>query len=137
MKLEDLEKGRNYHTSKLSQVGRQLSFVGIAFIWLFADIDGADNIKLNEQWVGVLKCFVWVIVADLLHLLYQASCWSVIHYDQVHRLKKKADNEIGEWKLLVNINWILYALKVLLLIFAYYRLVTVLVFESGLLTDTP
>ncbi len=35
MKLADLKETKNYYTQKLSDVNRNLSFAGIAVIWIF------------------------------------------------------------------------------------------------------
>lgn len=123
MNLKKLGEDKDYHTSKLSQVHRQLAFAGIAVIWIFA-ITVDNTIEIEKGLIIPLVLFVTALVLDLTHLTYQAIVWGVWHWGLIH-IKKIVDqeSEIGESRILTGISWFLYISKIIALIAGYFLLI--------------
>jgi len=76
MKREDLRKAYDTYSAKLSDVVRQLSFAGIAVIWIFRVGDKPGGVAYSKELLYPLGCFVLSLAFDFLHYLYGSIAWS-------------------------------------------------------------
>lgn len=107
------------HSAKLSDITRQISFAGIAIIWVFKNSkDGA--VFLDSAFVLPAILFVVALAFDLLQYLYQTITWlSVFSNHQRHdRLAK----DVKAPRCLVIIGWCILFIKVATVIYAYLLL---------------
>lgn len=101
MKLEDARNHYYEHCGKLSDVNRQLSFAGIAVVWLFADNDDISPYQLDEKFWEPLLCFVLALAFDLLQYLVLTLFWGYFHrYKEIKGIKESANFRAPFW-----INW--------------------------------
>ena len=76
MKIADYRADYYAFSSKTSEISRQLSFAGIALVWVFKAKDAAPtDIPLELLWPAGL--FVLSLGIDLLHAAYGTFVWGV------------------------------------------------------------
>lgn len=73
MTLKEARGAYDYFSGKLSDVVRQLSFAGIAVIWIFKN--GTSVVPFDERLVWPLRFLVSALACDLLHYAYSALAW--------------------------------------------------------------
>jgi len=123
MKLEDYREDFYTFSGKVSDACRQLSFSGIAVIWIFKkDIEGKPTIPHSLLWPGLL--LVCALATDLLHYFVAALIWK-----QYYRAKEDAgvaeDEELplhSIWR--ERIISCFYYLKISLVIIAFVLIVS-------------
>ena len=74
MKLDGYRETYQFHTGKASEVARQLSFAGIALIWVFRNAPNA-LVAVPQQLVLPTKPFVIALALDLLQYLAGTIAW--------------------------------------------------------------
>lgn len=99
MKLKDARSAYDYLSGKLSEVVRQLSFAGIAVIWMFKS--GSGGIQFDDRLLWPLRFFVVVLALDLLHYAYASAAWSRFAYME-ERQGVKDEDEVEPDE---RINW--------------------------------
>ncbi|MBX3674317.1 MAG: hypothetical protein KF776_15170 [Burkholderiales bacterium] len=78
MNLSDLKKDYDAFSGKASDVTRQLSFAGIAVIWVLRGSDRSSEIALSILLLCSLGGFVFTLMLDLAQYLY--GTWSTGAY---------------------------------------------------------
>lgn len=121
MKLSDARENYYFYTGKVSEIGRQLAFAGIAIIWLFKL---EDENSLPLELIEPLRLIVASLAIDLAHYFYAALAWGVFHRVKEKRLaaSKMLDAEFLAPR---AINWItiaLYFAKIGFLAAGYWHL---------------
>lgn len=79
MKLKDLRDASDTFSGKLSELVRQLSFAGIAVIWIFRIGHESGGIAYSNELLYPLGCFVLSLCFDFFHYLYGYSAWALFH----------------------------------------------------------
>jgi len=117
MKIKDYRDSYDSFSSKTSEISRQLSFAGIALIWVFKPKDATPvAIPLELLWPAGL--FVLALALDLLHAAYGTFLWGA--FSRIHEKRgvgKEANLDAPSW-----FNWpmlIFFWGKVLAVIAAY------------------
>lgn len=86
MTLKDARDTYYTYSGKLSDVARQLSFAGIAVIWIFRAGDkAAIGFIWDRHLLLPLTLFVGSLTADLFQYAYASLAWAIFH-----RAKEKA-----------------------------------------------
>lgn len=90
MQLQDYKDDYYSFSSRASDISRQLSFAGIALIWIFkSDRGGPLSIPLDLLWPAFL--FASALALDLLHYIIGTFIWGrFYHY---HENKGMKDTE--------------------------------------------
>lgn len=125
MKLSEYKEDYYFFTGKVSEITRQLGFAGIALIWIFRD-DVNGKIIINESLLLPAILIVSALAVDFTHYIVQAITWSLFY--QHH--KKKVSSEESEVTSSERLNipsWILFSIKVLLIIIAYILIIIFLI----------
>jgi hypothetical protein len=125
MKLEGYRQAFYDFSGKLSDITRQLSFAGIAVIWLFKkDVSGIPT--LPRDLILPLILLVLTLSFDYLHYLVGALIWR-----HVYRSKEKSG--IGEEEETEHSTWVespiylIFLVKIALLVSAYVWLLRYLI----------
>lgn len=84
MKLRDARSAYDAFSSKTSEIARQLSFAGIALIWLFRQVD-APVMGIPEPLLFPTLLFALALALDLLHAAYGALAWGA--FSRYHEWK--------------------------------------------------
>lgn len=131
MKLKDYKNTYEYFSGKLSDICRNLSFMGFGVVWIL--IGGIENLKPDKIPFAlklVLIGLVLSLLMDVLHYTYQTIVW----YYYFRHLEKR-DGTDSDVKLtapiwIAGVAWILFGLKILLMFISY---VALLVFISRII----
>ncbi len=81
MKLSEYKKDYDYLTGKASDVARQLSFAGIAIVWIFKSGEGAQT-TVPRTLLLVLALFAGSLFFDLAHYVVASAIWGYFHRRQ-------------------------------------------------------
>jgi hypothetical protein len=82
-------------SAKLSELIRQLSFAGIAVIWMFRVGSDTGGIAFDRCLIRPLLLFVCALVLDLFHYLYGSIAWSRFAHVQEKKKGKKDDDKVS------------------------------------------
>jgi hypothetical protein len=100
MKREDARAAYYEFSGKLSDIARQLSFAGIALIWLFhVDAGGKPQVE-GRLWQGI----VFIVVAlssDFLQYSYQTAAWGIFNRVQ----ERRGHSPATEFHAPIWLNW--------------------------------
>ncbi len=102
MKLSNARENYEYFSGRLSDIGRQLGFAGIAVIWIFK-VDGANSLPVQLIFPTLL--FVGSLALDLLHYLYSTIAWGMFHRIMELHASRTKDGEDDDFKAPRAINW--------------------------------
>lgn len=91
MKLSDYLDAYYEFSEKTSTVTRQLTFAGIAVVWIFKSGEGS-NIQLPQQLIYSLLFFVICLGFDLLQYVVGTLIWYFFYQYHEKRLKSKKDD---------------------------------------------
>jgi hypothetical protein len=121
MKLSGYLDAYYLFTGKLSDINRQMAFAGIALIWIFKETDGTEVYICHEL---ILPSIILALALglDLFQYIYQSIAWGIFH--RYH--EKKANNKDIDLLAPSSMNYpstILFILKVLSVIVAYYFII--------------
>jgi len=78
IKLSDCQEAYYLFSGKASDIARQLSFAGIAIVWMFKPINKL-NIAIPHSLLIPLFLFSLSLFLDLLHYIYSAVVWGCFH----------------------------------------------------------
>jgi len=120
MKLSDIRLAYEEISGKLSNVNRQLTFAGIAVIWIFRITNNGKTI-IPEGLIYPTLLFVVSFLLDILQSLSQSLFWYG-YYLYKRRQDSNEDRVINEPEWPSFFFWALLVLKVLALIAAYFAL---------------
>lgn len=121
------EARQNYYdlSGKLSEIVRQLSFAGIAVIWMFRVGTDTGGIAFAPVLVWPLIFLVGALTLDLCQYLYGSIAWS-FYAQKEEKSGKKDDDEVSPRD---AINWpslVFFYSKTVLCILAFLLLVAFL-----------
>jgi len=127
MKLSEYKQDFYSFTGKLSDINRQIAFAGIAIIWIFKRTDGTEPIICSEL-VFPAILLALALAADILQYIYQSIAWAIFHRQNEKR-KTEDDPEVSASPIMNYPSWLLFGLKVLLVIIAYIIIIGFLVIK--------
>ncbi len=122
MKLSGYHAAFVEMSAKTSDLARSLAFAGLAVIWIFKkETDGSMNI--SHQLVYPALLFVLALGADMLQYLY-GTLWSclVYRYHERKNINTSEDLELKHSSWIVLPQYILFYVKVALVVLAYFGL---------------
>ena len=99
MILKDARISYEYASGKLSDIVRQLSFAGVAVIWIFRK--EGDGLNLEEGLLLPLFTFVTALGFDLLHYIYTSFVWGFY----AHKKEKEGHSDSDVIAPPDYINW--------------------------------
>ena len=123
MKISKLKEDYSKASAKVSELVRQLSFAGIAVIWILRTGEHAGGIKYSNHLLLPLALFVASLAFDLLHYVYKTIVTGSLNW-LAWRKYKDEEKDVpysGKW------NWptnVFFWLKATLVIVAYYYLLS-------------
>lgn len=79
MKLGDVREVYYGSSGTLSALTRQLSFAGIAIIWIFRTSDELGKGMIADQLLGSLMLFVIALSLDILQYMYSSAAWGIFN----------------------------------------------------------
>ena len=127
MKIYELRDAYYEASGVVSVISRQLTFAGIAVIWLLKVGSNSGGIPFSGELLIPLYCFVLALSVDLLQYVYKTIAWGSLNYIYWRAHK---DNE-AEIDVTPKINWptnVLFWGKIALLGYGYLGM---LVFIQG------
>lgn len=117
MKISDYRADYYAFSSKTSEIARQLSFAGIALVWVFKPKD-AEPIAIPPELLWPAGLFVLALALDLLHAAYGTFVWGAFsRYHEKRHIGAEHELDAPAW-----FNWPSLAFfwgKVLAVIAAY------------------
>jgi len=117
MKIADYRADYYAFSSKTSEIARQLSFAGIALIWIFKPKDALPP-AIPSELLGPAGLFVVALALDLLHATCGTIVWgSFSRYYEKRHIGIETELDAPAW-----LNWptlIFFWLKVVAVIAAY------------------
>ena len=124
MRLSDYKKDYDHLTGKASDVARQLSFAGIAIVWIFRTGQGTDATLPGILLVS-LGLFALALLSDLSLYIIASIIWGRFHRCQEKKLTDSSEDpdlEAPAWYNRPAI--VLFALKLASVAVGYAILVT-------------
>jgi len=79
VKLSDTKAAYDYFSGKASDVARQLSFAGIAVIWVLRVGEKTGGIPFDRALMWPLVGFVLALALDIAHYAYASIAWGVFN----------------------------------------------------------
>jgi hypothetical protein len=118
MKLKSIEEYFQKRSDKASDISRQLAFAGLAIIWIFH-----KNNKpiVPTEFVIPTLIFISSLFLDLIHYL-SASIYLGTRYRNLEKQNKKDDEDVDVSLIFNKIMWIIWGLKILLILVGYIYL---------------
>lgn len=103
MTLDDVRKCYQDSSKQAGDVGRTLSFAGIAVVWIFKTGDGAAAV-LPSSLVPALLCFAMSLAFDLLQYLSASLIWGYYNRHQEKWLQANGDVK-DTFRAPIYFNW--------------------------------
>lgn len=125
MNLKEVRDAYYGYSGKASDVARQVSFAGIAIIWIFKSQEGT-RFAIPDDLIAPLVLFIAALTSDLLHYIFSSAIWGI--YNKVLE-KRHGVNFEGEIEAPSKINWpglFFFSLKLILVFIGF-----VLLFKYG------
>jgi hypothetical protein len=126
MKLSKVLEDSYGFSAKSSDISRQLSFAGIAIIWIFRKaLNGQPSIP-NEFHLPLL-CFVTALTLDILQYVIATIIWTIFHrYHEKNLMNPNDDPDVTAPPFANWLNWGLFFGKITLVFIAYANLISYL-----------
>ena len=137
MKLSDVRAAYDLFSSKASELGRQLSFAGIAVVWVFR-IESPSGLAIPPALVKPALFFCAALAFDLFQYVVATVCWGTFHRYRENRLSKPGDDPVLQaprW-----INWpqmTFFILKLMSVAVGYVMILMFLVRSTGSTCSSP
>lgn len=128
MKLSKFKEDSYWFSGKTSDVARQLALAGIVIIWIFKITD-KDIPKIPDSLILPTILFSISLACDLLQYITGTIIWSIFHRYHEKKSETGTDPEITAASYLNYPNWILFALKIILVFWAY---IMILIYLFGI-----
>ncbi len=122
MKLSEYKNDYYEYSGLASSTSRQLTFAGIALLWIFKS--GSDgNYSLSVELYIPAVALIVSLGSDILQYVTATIIWGIFHrYHECNRNNNNPDTELEASKYLTwPINFFFY-LKLISVIYAYYYL---------------
>ena len=123
MKLSKYKEEAQYFTGKLSDINRYLAFAGIAVVWIFKN-ENESIYNIPAELVFPIILFVISLFLDIVHYLCGATIWTI--FFRYHEKKSEGQKDIKAPKILPNILYIFFYLKVISNLIGYILLINYL-----------
>ena len=127
MKLKEIRNDYEWHSSKVSEINRQLIFAGIAIVWLFRVSNNDGNTILPIELHPTLFFFILSFVADIFQYFSQSVIWFLYYWIKKYKTKTSKNKDVEdiivkepEW--LNLIPWVFWIAKVSFTVIAYWKL---------------
>ena len=126
MKASEYKDDHYFFTGKVSDITRNLSFMGFGVIWIL--IGGLDTFKsgdIDNEFIIIMVLLATTLVLDLVQYSYQAIL-TYFCFRKFSKEEKKKGTISDDYDYSVKYNWASYALnilKVLVMIVAYILLI--------------
>jgi len=117
IKLKECQDAYYLFSGKASDIARQLSFAGIAIVWMFKP-GNELNILIPHNLLIPLFFFTLSLFADLVHYVYSTVLWGCFHRKE----EKKGEKPESEVSVPPWFNWpsiTLFSLKLLSVVAGY------------------
>lgn len=98
-----LQENFRFFSQKLGDISRQLSFSGIAIVWIFTVNDGTQK-KIPHVLLYPLGCFALALLFDLLHYTYGTIRDGVMNR-YYEKKETGRETETLPWRLDPKWNW--------------------------------
>lgn len=105
-------------SEKLSDITRQIAFAGIALIWIFKE-GRAPDFKIQTELIFPAILFVGALALDIAQYAYKTIFWHFFHRHHEIKVEDRGDPEILAPPYANVPTWILFGLKVVLVITSY------------------
>jgi len=123
MKLSDYRETYYEFSGKLSDVSRQLSFAGIALIWLFK-LDSTTVPKVPDELLLPAITLSLALAFDLLQYVSASVVWGIFQWHKEKQLTVLSENpELESPSILKWPQFTFFVLKIMSVILSYYLLV--------------
>ncbi len=128
MKLKDARENYYFHSSKVSDISRQMALAALALVWFF---HGTTNglYTIPPQLKAPAYLAVGVLVADFLQYTCATICWGIFQ-----RIKEKQlaalGNKDAEFSAPNKLNWLallFFSAKLILVVITYWKLLSYLI----------
>jgi len=111
---KDCNDAVDYNSQKVSDIIRQMSFAGIAIIWLFTLNGGKPaNVKIDQQLILPAVLFMITFLLDFLQFTIDTVIFQI--YDMI---KIPENSKVPVWQ-----GWICFTLKAIAIIWAYWIII--------------
>ena len=122
MKLVEYRDDFYHFTKEISYLTRNLGLAGVAIVWLFkVDVNETHQYKLSNDFYWSLFFFICTLALDFLHYAIQAATWAIFYYVNKAR-GVNDDQDVIRQNYLVVLPWVLFALKVISVVIAFWLL---------------
>jgi len=124
MKLSGFKKDYQELSGKASDVARQLSFAGIAVIWIFKVSEG-QSLKLPPDLILPTLLLCSALACDLMQYVSGAIIWGIFH--RYYEIKTKHSQEDPDLTASPYLNWpaiAFFYLKLLGVILSYIFIIS-------------
>jgi len=125
MKLSKFKEDSYEFSGKASDIARHLAFAGIAIIWIFKATE-KDIPKIPAELILPTILFSIALACDLLQYIIGTVIWSIFHRYHEAKAEEGTDPEITASTYLNYPNWILFAVKIILVFWGYKEILTFL-----------
>ena len=119
-KLSEYKKDYYFFTGKLSDINRQISFAGIALIWIFRE-SNESGVIINDKLILPAILIVLGLAFDLLQYIYQSIIWASF-YTYQKRKGKSEDKKVKSPEYFNYPSWAFFILKIGFIILAYWKI---------------
>jgi hypothetical protein len=127
--LSDARDAYDLFSGKVSDLSRQLSFAGIAVVWVFRR-ETPDLLVVPVPLVAPALCFCISLGFDLLHYVFATAFWGGFHRLKEQQLSKAHASHDKQAFLAPRwLNWpqnTCFVLKIIFVAFGYFLLVSFL-----------
>lgn len=120
MKLCDYKETYEYFSGKLSDINRNLAFMGFGVVWIL--IGGLDNFKhgvIPNALEWVLGGLVLTLILDLIHYIYQTIVWHCYFNYLEKRFGFKFNKLISAPCWVNRWSWVIFWCKVAVMLISY------------------
>jgi hypothetical protein len=120
MKLEGIRTAYEELSGSASKLSRQLAFAGIGMIWIFRVSTGEEtSLPAGLLWPSIL--LITSLGIDIIQYLLQSVIWYAYYY---YKRSKgiKEDDEVDEPEWPNYFTWILFFVKIAVMVSAYAML---------------
>lgn len=124
MKLSKFKEDSYYFSGKVSDLTRQLSFAGIALIWILKKDSLNAGLEIPLKLIQPLLFFALSLSFDFLQYLYSTIVWTLFHLHHENKLEiKTSDPDLTAPSYLNWPSWLFFIFKVIFILFAYFSVI--------------
>lgn len=117
MKLSEIREAYEELSGKLSEINRQLCFAGFAIIWIFNKSMGDFSVPQELYLPAFFLCAS--LFSDLLQYIVSSISWYIYYLRKRSNNNEDEDIQVDEPEKLNIAPWILFFLKIILLVTGY------------------